>query len=341
MREHVCISPHYCSSRHIFLFLIIFSESTDSFALKKTMRRKFQADEVLHIYQRTISGFNIFYSTEDFLVFYTIVSVYARRFGIVLLGLCQMIDHIHLLGSAGCLADLSRFVSAYTSRFVKEFNSKSGRTGPLFEKGYGSALKREAKKIRSAIAYLFNNPVEKILCARAEEYKWNYLRYYGNLVSLKGVRNYSTRLQKSVKIVQERFQKGRYLNYSMMDMIFEGLGKEEREYLTDYIIMTYFPFDAKKLTSYYKSYEDMLIAINSNTGSEHDIQEHHYSKTDLAYREMISYLKNHGLEDVRSVVTMNKEDKMQLAALLKSKTSATYRQIGKFLHMEPQIASRT
>ena len=97
--------------------------------------------------------------------------------------------------------------------------------------------------------------------------------------------------------------------------------------------MTYFPFDAKQLTSYYKSYEDMLIAINSNTGSEHDIQEHHYSKTDLAYREMISYLKNHGLEDVRSVVTMNKEDKMQLAALLKSKTSATYRQIGKFLHM--------
>ena len=305
------------------------------------MRRKFQADEVLHIYQRTVSGFNIFYSTEDFLVFYTIVSVYARRFGIVLLGLCQMIDHIHLLGSAGSLTDLSRFVSAYTSRFVKEFNNKTGRTGPLFEKGYGSALKREAKKIRSAIAYLFNNPVEKMLCARAEEYRWNYLRYYGNPLSLTGVRNYSSRLKKSVKIIQGRFRKGVYLNYSLLDMVFEELDKEEREHLVEYIIMTYFPFDAKKLTSYYKSYEDMLIAINSNTGSEHDIQEHHYSKTDLAYREMISYLKNHGLEDVRSVVTMNKEDKMQLAALLKSKTSATYRQIGKFLHMEPQIGSRT
>ncbi len=289
------------------------------------MRRKFQADEVLHIYQRTVSGFNIFYSTEDFLVFYTIVSVYARRFGIVLLGLCQMIDHIHLLGSAGSLTDLSRFVSAYTSRFVKEFNNKTGRTGPLFEKGYGSALKREAKKIRSAIAYLFNNPVEKMLCARAEEYRWNYLRYYGNPRSLTGVRNYSSRLRKSVKIIQERFRKGVYLNYSLLDMVFEELDKEEREHLVEYIIMTYFPFDDKKLTSYYRSYEDMLIAINSNTGSEHDIQEHHYSKTDLAYREMISYLKNHGLEDVRSVVTMNKEDKMQLAALLKSKTSATYR----------------
>ena len=245
------------------------------------MRRKFQADEVLHIYQKTVSGFNIFYSTEDFLVFYTIVSVYARRFGIVLLGLCQMIDHIHLLGSAGSLTDLSRFVSAYTSRFVKEFNNKTGRTGPLFEKGYGSALKREAKKIRSAIAYLFNNPVEKMLCARAEEYRWNYLRYYGNPLSLTGVRNYSSRLRKSVKIIQGRFRKGVYLNYSLLDMVFEELDKEEREHLVEYIIMTYFPFDAKKLTSYYKSYEDMLIAINSNTGSEHDIQEHHYSKTDL------------------------------------------------------------
>ena len=41
------------------------------------MRRKFSADGVMHIYQRTISGFNLFYSVEDFLVLYTIVAVQA------------------------------------------------------------------------------------------------------------------------------------------------------------------------------------------------------------------------------------------------------------------------
>ena len=43
------------------------------------MRRKFSADGVMHIYQRTISGFNLFYSVEDFLVLYTIVAVQVRR----------------------------------------------------------------------------------------------------------------------------------------------------------------------------------------------------------------------------------------------------------------------
>lgn len=297
------------------------------------MKRRFYADEVLHIYQRTVAGFNIFYSTGDFLVFFTIVSVYARRYGIKLLGLCQMIDHIHLLGSAGSLDALSRFISAYTSRFVKEFNSRIGRTGPLFEKEYGSAVKKGDKKIRSAIAYLFNNPVEKMLCARAEDYRWNYLRYYGNFVNLKPIRLCRLRLKESVRIVRERFKNGKYLNYSLIDTIFKGLDKNEREYLIDYIIKLYLPFDIQKTTGYYKSFEDMLTAINSNTGSEHDIQERNYGKTDIPYREMISYLKKSGLKDVKTVITMNEADKKDLATLLKAGTSATYMQIWKILHI--------
>lgn len=299
------------------------------------MKRRFYADEVLHIYQRTVSGFNIFYSTEDFLVFFTIVSVYARRYGIRLLGLCQMIDHIHLLGSAGSLDALSRFVSAYTSRFVKEFNSRIGRTGPLFEKEYGSAVKKGDKKIRSAIAYLFNNPVEKTLCARAEDYRWNYLRYYGNFVNLKPIRLCRLCLKESVRIVRERFKNGKYLNYSLIGTIFKGLDKNEREYLIDYIIKLYLPFDIQKTTGYYKSFEDMLTAINSNTGSEHDIQERNYGKTDIPYREMISYLKKSGLKDVKTVITMNEADKKDLATLLKARTSSTFMQIWKILHIIP------
>lgn len=297
------------------------------------MKRKFYADEVMHIYQRTVSGFNIFYSAEDFLVFYTLVSVYARRYDIVLLGLCQMIDHIHLLGTSRNLESMSRFISAYTSQYVKEFNRRTGRTGKLFEKEYGSAIKKEIKKIRSAIAYLFNNPVEKMLCAKAEEYRWNYLKYYGEF-NMKPLRNCSYRLRKSIKIVQERFSKGEYLKYSLIDIIFKDLEKEEREYLTDWIIKLYFTFDVKKAVSYYRSYKDMLIAINSNTGSEHDIMEHSYCKTDTPYREMMVILKREGITDIRSVITRSDEDKKHIASLLKSRTSATHRQIRKFLHLK-------
>ena len=299
------------------------------------MKRRFIAYEILHIYQRTVSGFNIFYSSEDFLVFYTIVSVYARRYGITLLGLCQMIDHIHILGYARNLSSMSRFVSAYTSRYVKEFNSRIGRTGKLFEKEYGSAIKKEAKKIRSAIAYLFNNPVEKKLCTRAEEYKWNFLKYYEE-TDIGSIRNCSYKLRKSVRIVQERFSKGMYLKYALTDTIFKGLNKEEKEYMTGYIIKLYFPFDRREILKYYRSYEEMLTAINSNTGSEHDIYEHYYSKTDMPYREIITYLKHHGIEDTRSVITLHEDEKRRLASLLKAKTSATYVQIRKFLHICPE-----
>ena len=91
------------------------------------MRRKFSADGVMHIYQRTISGFNLFYSLEDFLVLYTIVALQVRRSGVCLLGMCIMIDHLHLLVRADSLTRLSGFISAYTSLYVREFNSHLGR----------------------------------------------------------------------------------------------------------------------------------------------------------------------------------------------------------------------
>ena len=142
------------------------------------MGRKFSADGVMHIYQRTRSGFNLFYSLEDFLVFYTIVSVQAQKFNILLWEMCLMIDHIHLLASCGKLNQLSEFISSYTSLFVREFNLHIGRSGPLFEGPYGSACKIDMKKIRSTIIFIFNNAVEKKLCESAQEYRWNFLRYY-------------------------------------------------------------------------------------------------------------------------------------------------------------------
>ena len=61
------------------------------------MNRRFIKDEVIHTYQRTESGFNIFYEVEDYLVYYTIFSILAGRYNIVVYGLCLMIDHLHSL----------------------------------------------------------------------------------------------------------------------------------------------------------------------------------------------------------------------------------------------------
>jgi REP element-mobilizing transposase RayT len=298
------------------------------------MKRKFNEDGIMHIYQRTISGFNIFYCIEDFIVFYTIVAVYARKFKIIMIGLCQMIDHTHLLASCSSLGQLSRFISAYTSRFVREFNQFTGRKGPLFKKAYGSAVKMESKKIRSAIAYLFNNPVEKKICTAAEDYKWSYLTLYDpERKPIDIAAGCSKNLRKSIKRITGCFNNGNYIGYVFLGKLFKDLNNEEKKTVVEYIMELYFPFAVKETLDYYKSYEDMITAINSNTGSEYEIKEKHYGKTDVPYREIIACLKEMGISDVRSVLTMNIFQKHGLGAHLKKQTSASYTQIRKFLQI--------
>lgn len=296
-------------------------------------KRRFSNEGVMHVYQRTIEGFNLFYSMEDFLVFYTIVAVKARQYGICLFGLCLMIDHIHLLLHAMNLSMMSRFISAYTSLFVREFNTRTGRTGSLFDTPYGSALKLELKNIRSAIAYLFNNPVEKQLCRKAEQYRWNFLAYYDTESPVREA-SCRKRLKRSMRIAKESYEHDRHLNYRLLGNLMNGLPPDEKEQLTDYIIQTYFPFDSNKTISHYGSYAGMLTAINSNTGSEYDIQESWYCRSDRPYGEMISFLRKNGYDDMHKVLTLPMSEKINMMNRLKRMTSASYAQIKKFLHME-------
>ena len=145
--------------------------------VKKMRRRRFVAGECSHVYQRTVDGVVLFHDREDFLMFYMIVSVTAKKRGVRLLMMCLMIDHVHLLLETDTLEQMADFVRDYSSVFAKEYNDSIGRHGKLFVKSYGSAPKNGDKRTRSAIVYIGNNPVEKMLCHKAEEYRWNFLKY--------------------------------------------------------------------------------------------------------------------------------------------------------------------
>ena len=300
------------------------------------MRRRFCAGGVMHIYQRTVSGFNLFYSLEDFLVFYTIVSVQAKRLKLCLLGLCLMIDHIHILARPETLKQLSSFMSACTSLYVREFNAGTGRSGSLFEPRYGSAVKSDGKRIRAAIAYLFNNPVEKRLCRMAEEYRWNFLSYYKKPEFQKsGWKRYMSRpLLRAMDVIDGIYGKGGYLKYALLENLYEGLTDKEKDILTDHIINLYFPFDIENTCGYFRSYDDMVLAVNSNTGSEYEISEMYYCKTDVPYREIIQCLKESGISEIKSLIVAPDDVKRRYMSILKSGTSASLVQIRKFLHME-------
>jgi REP element-mobilizing transposase RayT len=292
---------------------------------------------MLHIYQRTLNGCNIFYDLEDYLVFYTVFASVSRKYDLKVTGLCLMVDHLHVLVQSDIESVVSRFVSHYTSVFVKLYNEDVGRKGELFEKSFGRAWKRGSKKVRTAIAYLLNNPVEKSVCRRVEEYRWNFIAYADSLNPYSEqipLRFASRALRRALKEVTRTASVGCHLNYVQLRRLLLSLDQKEREVLTDHIIMTYNVVDYKILTNYYGSYENLLLAVNSNTGSEYDIHETFHHGSDKVYREMASCIRKHcGISQVRTVTVLDVGDKISVAHHLQRFTSASVFQICKFLHM--------
>ena len=304
-------------------------------------RRRFYTGAPVHVYQRTIDGFNIFYDLEDYLVFYTIFATSSRKYNVTVLEQSIMIDHLHSLIDAASLDELSRFVCYYTSVYVKAYNRSVGREGALFEKAFGSAPKQTVKKIKSCIAYIANNPVEKLLCKSVEDYRWNYLAFakssypYSRPLDISMA---SASLRRAVKEVKSACRLNRYLNYTQLRRMFRNLSEEESMQLTDIIITCYCPFDFNYLASFFEDFDSMLIAVNANTGSEYDMSEKFYQHSDREYQEIIVYLKEKKkMKRIKDVIVLPVEKKMELYKELRFYTNADPQQIKKFLHLKVDV----
>lgn len=301
-------------------------------------KRKFIAGVFNHTYQRTVSGFNIFYDMEDYVVYYTIFSILAAKYNITVYGLCLMIDHIHSLIACREMSVLSRFMSHVTNVFVKEYNVVHGRVGPLFCEGFGSAPKQGMKLLRTAVAYLYNNPVERYLCRCAQDYRWNFLAYCSSVNPFSDrliIRNASYDLRDAIKEVQGSKKRGRHITYIQLKRMMAPLDCREKNQLIDYIISTYsvIRFDILS-TECYSGYDNMLVAINSNAGSEYDIEELKHGRSDVAYRELYQYVRSRGFINAGSVISLGMDSKSSLMMEMMRYTSASRYQICKYLHLK-------
>ena len=264
----------------------------------------YQRGAVGHIYQRARSGFVVFYSVKDSLVFFTIFSLTAAKHRIRGLGLCLMYNHIHVLVEAEDHKAIARFMQELCSKFSRTYNIRHGLKGSLFST-YGLSNKRGGKQIRTSLAYLYNNPVEDRICKRAEEWHWNFLAYansdhpYSEKLVL---REAAVGMRKAARTVRTLHAHQRPLTYEVLDALFKSLNITEKKQLVDFIVREYSVIDFKSTISYYGSYGNMLTAFSSNTGSEYDICEPHDPYSGMAYRKMTHHLASDkrfsGIEDV-------------------------------------------
>lgn len=303
----------------------------------KSRKRLFVKGIIHHCYQRTVDNYLLFYNVIDYLVFFTVYCVTARKYKVQVLSLCQMPDHLHQSVKAPSVEILSDFVGEVTRVFSKVHNETCHRKGALFDSPYGSAPKSGDKRARTNLIYVGNNPVERRLCKRAEEYRWNYLAFARSNHPFSEklvVRKASTALQKALREVKRMYADGKPLAYVQLQRMFQPLDVKEKQQLTDYIISLYNVIDYQQAIRFFGSYEDMLLALHSSTGSEYDINERFIGKDDSYYSRMgrivMQKLK---LADIHDVLALPFEEKFEVFKLLRSDTFALNEQIVSFLRM--------
>lgn len=293
-----------------------------------------RANAVHHIYQNTRRGHLIFYSVNDYLVLLSIVSLTAQKYGVQILGICMMPDHIHILVKIQEPRQLVCFVRDYTSLFTSKYNEYYHRKGSLMNP-YGCAPKIGHKKIRTAIAYLYNNPVENHLAYQAEDDRWNLLAYavdryaFSDMLRMDYARWI---LRKALYVVKDSNHCGRPLEYVEIERITSDLSLRELRQFADYVIWKYNPVDYKSLIEYYGSYEKMLIAINSNTGSEYDIKEDTFAKDHRIYRKMLRDMVTvQRWPSMKEALIAPESERKKMGIQLMRRLGATQKEVSKFL----------
>ena len=302
------------------------------------MRKRIVVEgEVHHVYQKTKGGVVIFYSLRDYLVFFTIFCTIAEKLEVTVLALCPMPDHLHNASRFKTLEQLDKFVQVYTQCFAREWNKSRRRKGQLFQPRFGSAVKISNKQVRTTINYNNNNPVERRITLRAEEYRWNFLRYFRskNPFSKTLVESeVSVKLRNALQEVRSLRKSGKWVRYAQLDRWMKGLSGEELQQLADYIVTTWNVIDYIGAISYYGDYDAMIRSFHDNTGSEYDINEDSDKYSDSVYSDCTKILMQEGkISSIREIPTLPSLKKLELFKFLSARTSAKPSQLNKYLHL--------
>lgn len=300
---------------------------------------KFYPQNYNHVYNIADDKGVIFYCIKDYLVFLSMIYHYSKVYKISIVSMCIMVNHFHILSKPSSLDALRNFVMSTTGHFSKIYNAHYGRKGKLFKKPFGFSQKYGAKQVRTTISYVLNNPVEKKLVKAVEDYRWNFIAYANSSCPYSKqilIRESSSLLRKAIKSFNSYRLNNNYLSYEYLDILFRGLGKEEREQLIDFIISSYKCVDYNSCLDFYEgNYKQLLRATNSNTGSDPNTPEAFDRCNDVPYKYFYSEINKLGYDWEDVVFRMDRHSKefTALVDALVCKISGLPEHFNRFLHL--------
>ncbi|MBR0084752.1 MAG: transposase [Bacteroidales bacterium] len=309
-----------------------------------TPKRKFRSGIIHHCYQNTKDGFLIFYSVTDYLVHFTLLCVKAEQYGISVPIICQMPDHTHGSFITDSLESLSAFMRDTASLYSRFGQAPQCRGGQLFNRRYGCAVKIGDKKARTNIVYIGNNPVERHLVEKAEDYRWNYLAYAksDHPFSQKLVISKASKpLLMAIGEVKSAHNRRQYLSYNFIQRLFAPLNPSEKHQLIDYIVTTYSVIDYEYASRFFDGYDEMIGAMHFNTGSEYDLNEVFTGRSDACYSKISTLLMNRlRLSDIHQVFELSEVQRADLLLDVYRQTGIGMRQIAKYLRLKVSLSQK-
>ena len=299
--------------------------------MKKRSNKFYREGSAHHLYLKALNGNVLFYRAEDYIFFLTLLSVIAKRYGIRIEALCIMFNHVHILVRTVDESVFKAFCRDLQSLFSIGYNKEYHLKGRLMMRS-GYAPKISRKSILSCLIYIVNNPVAGHLSKKAIDYKWNLLAFLqsSHPFSEKLVKRSSRlRLREAARIVDCCFKEGTALNYSIQNNIFRDLTSKEKRTVTDYIVNLYNPIDKEAFLARFGDWETALLAIDSTTGADHDIQE--VWDDHSVYLRMLKSCLSLGIQPWR-FNEMETEDRLRLVKVLSGIYGSTPEHIRRFLH---------
>lgn len=302
------------------------------------MKKSFLPWAPTHTYHRGKDGNVLFYSNLDRLIYFSIYCTEARKREIVVLAITLMFTHIHRLSSAESIKTILDVEKESARKYARAFNEAAGLSGDLFQHPIGWACKKTTKQIRSTLAYIANNLVEKKLTKKAEDSRWTFIAFtksdhpFSEIIRMEQA---SSKMRKAVRMVKWLAGKNRPLTYPLLRTLMQDLNPNEKNQLTDKIISLYSVIDYERAANYFGGYRNMIQAFTTTTGAEYDIPEPLEAGTDTAYVRMARMVQETGYSSVRKqFLKAGKDEIRNLIRRFQEECRASDYQIRRFLHIK-------
>jgi putative transposase len=133
-----------------------------------------------HVYARGNGKQDIFLDSDDRLRWEQLLRKGLQQHNHQVHAYCWMTNHVHIAIQAG-EKPLSRFIGSLLSRYAKEFNRKTGRSGHVFERRHGAILVQDNSYLLELVRYIHQNPQRAGIVNGIGDYRWSsHHAYMGN-----------------------------------------------------------------------------------------------------------------------------------------------------------------